>query len=168
MFLEGRAKAVPLMLGNVANDARIFIYEGLTKPLPSWLYDTAIPLIFSGGDAAKTILDMYPATNSSDARDALSVLGTDYLFACPARAIATVHAKRGLPTYHYEYSHVASFDPWFANQSYCAKSVCHGIDLPFIFGTAEGGGFHVSTPYFAVLLVTQVPEAASLTCMCTP
>jgi cholinesterase len=134
-FPKGNYNRVPFMLGNVDQEGLLFIYTALPKGLTPAQYRQIVTYVF-GLRHAKTVLDMYPVPEgATDARPQLSVLGTDYIWACSHRNISR-YMSDFAPLWLWHYDHVMSFNPWGPNFSECADAVCHGAELPFVFNTA--------------------------------
>merc|ERR1711916_42176 len=127
------------MVGTVLNDAWLFINEGWGKPLSKTEYEAVILGVFLL-DGIK-ILERYPCQNATDCRPEMSLLGTHYIFYCPARAVANAMSAAGSPTYFYRFDHVIdSFNAWGPNYTFCQKDyVCHGSEPPFLFDSPQYG-----------------------------
>lgn len=147
MFLRNQvASPVPLVLGVVANESMIFVYQGLgsepsegvqkklrnktkkqRKVLFSNLFFQALYIAFLGdvfNVHAPDILKQYPPHQNNRTSEkerthtfclifsfktvlhTLSLLGTDFIMACPARRVAA--ASRS-PAFLYYFDHVFSF-----------------------------------------------------------
>lgn len=136
---RGEIAPMPLMSGSMQDEGQLFVYELFTVPLTKAAYNATIRGIF--GSASSTVLSMYPfdiVPDSTDGRDALNILATDLIFFCPLRNVTngyqSVLGAQQIPTYEYRFKHVMSFDCWGENYTYCLGVVCHGSELPFVFG----------------------------------
>lgn len=136
----GQDKAV--MLGDTRNDARQFIYEPLPEVISPLEYEAVRVLLF--GNWSQQVQDYYPLPGGvSDARDHMSLIGTEYVFRCSNRAIArglADHKAGGGQVYLYTFDHPLSFDCWGKNFTFCwmnSTQVCHGSELPLLFGSAD-------------------------------
>jgi len=142
----GQYNAVPMMLGSVNDEGVMFIDAAFPEPVGYVEYKAFILLIFGPGNA-KQIEQMYPVAPSqyNDTRPVLSTMGTDYIFACPNRNITRSMTNRiattNAPVYLYHFDHILSFNPWGPNYTECTTNVCHGSELPFVFGSAPYGGY---------------------------
>jgi carboxylesterase type B len=144
LFPKGAFNRVPFILGNVHDEAWMFIWEVQPLPVPSVEYYAILVALF--GDNAPAVEKLYPVSPfDKDTRPQLNNVITDYLFICPGRWLVQ-NARRNvpnLPIYHYEFNHVISFyESWGANYSFCwFDYVCHASELPFVFDSATIGGF---------------------------
>ena len=59
---------------------------------------------------------------------------TDYVFTCPAHALAT-RRPRETPVYAYQFAHVPSFG--YPASADCRTEVCHNAELPFVWDSAK-------------------------------
>lgn len=136
---------VPIMMGNNQNEGVMFVYQAATSSLPYAEYVAGIFGLFRS--AAIQVLEFYPITSfnsSHDYRPLLSELLTDYLFSCPTRYFAKLWNQNiQTQVYLYHYDHVLSFSQtWGPRYWYCVDQCCHGSELPFVFHTADQGGFN--------------------------
>ncbi|EFC49335.1 predicted protein [Naegleria gruberi] len=131
---KGLYHKVPIMIGNVREEALLFIYMGIHNKLNTVEYLALIMDIFGVEDGVR-ILDWYRPLLDGDKRPITSVLGTDYIFLCPLRKILSQISQQNpqLPIYNYIFDHVLSFDAWGPRYNYCVGHVCHGAELPFVF-----------------------------------
>lgn len=67
---------------------------------------------------------------------------------CPARQMARTFANASVPTFLYQFNHeldeAAVVDPWLG--------VCHGSELPFVFGVHDGVYRLPSVPYLPIIM----------------
>jgi carboxylesterase type B len=145
LLMKGEYADVPLLIGNTAQEGVMFIYQSFPQPLDAKKYDELLLSIFSVH--YNVIHSLYPPSNNEEADDRMmaSVLGTDETFTCPNRLVAREMSNQMTkvsPIYHYVFNHSFSFKAcWEPNYNYCKNSSCHGVELPFVFKTAELGGF---------------------------
>eukprot|EP01127_Copromyxa_protea_P023276 TRINITY_DN867_c0_g1_i1.p1 TRINITY_DN867_c0_g1~~TRINITY_DN867_c0_g1_i1.p1 ORF type:complete len:520 (-),score=126.15 TRINITY_DN867_c0_g1_i1:34-1593(-) len=134
---NGTINNIPLMIGTMSEDAFLFVYKAIKSKLNTVEYETALALLF--GDIVLDLNSQYPAPLIGDKRPTFSVMGTDYIFTCPARhELDLINTKfPGTPTYMYQFNHVLSFDAWGPDFSFCAGHVCHGSEIPFEFDPPE-------------------------------
>ena len=88
LLKEGRFSRVPLVIGHVTEEARMFVYEAFTKSVSKTEADALVRLIWQGKDVAKQIFKMYPWPSPApkDYRDWFSELGTfTSVYAVPRR-----------------------------------------------------------------------------------
>jgi acetylcholinesterase/cholinesterase len=136
----GAFSKVPIMLGSVANDTLMFIFEAFTTPVPKVEYLLAIEAIF-GPKYGTEILKLYGPppdnqTHDGDVRPFLSTLANDYIFYCSNRYFASGYSK-STPTYKYVFEHLPSYEQFFEHDWYpeCDNYTCHGSELPMLFNT---------------------------------
>ena len=118
VFAEGRAAAVPLLLGTnaqeIADAGPNFNITDVVRKAYGGLADRALPL-YAGPD---------PLYGSPGGQWL-----TDIVFRCPSAAEALWHAAADHPTYEYEFEHPAPG----------AKVSVHAGELVFLFGTWDKG-----------------------------
>lgn len=142
LFGQGKFNTeVPMIAGNVNTEAILFIYQADKKPLSHTDYDLVLAASFH--EKALKIADKYPlpSNETSDARNHLSVLGTDYIFWCPNRYMMNGFKKFSKnPLYFYLFDHAIdqSKFAWGNNYQICwdVENVCHGTELLFWFQPA--------------------------------
>ncbi|KJE89008.1 cholinesterase [Capsaspora owczarzaki ATCC 30864] len=136
---QGEFAPIPIMLGDTAQEAVIFIYQAFTKPMSTLYYEGLIDAIFQL-DGPKTIKQFPPIKGSEDQRPITALLATDYVFVCINRNVAAALSK-SVPTYHFIFDHALSFNGWGPNYTFCANASCHGAELPYVFHSANLAGF---------------------------
>lgn len=138
LIQKGEFNAMPLIVGNTRDEGLMFIYMGVEKPVPRWELDIAITAIF--GVNALKVLEEYkvPANMTSDTRPILAEMGTDYMFACPNRAvIRSLNMFSHYPSYAYFFDRVLPWpNAWGPMYPYCDGQVCHGSELVYVFNSA--------------------------------
>ena len=137
MFQTGQiANRVPLVTGVVANESMIFVYQGLGADPSEALYLAFLTDVF-GIHAADVLLHYPPREGGRTILHSLSLLGTDFIMACPARVVATAFSQF-TSAFLYYFDHVMSFSQaaWGPSYSECYNLTCHGEELAFIFGSA--------------------------------
>jgi len=141
---SGKFNKVPIIMGTVADEGILFIYQGWPTPLPWYSYDAVIGAIF--GIHALKVGKLYPTGRINDTREQLSRLAGDYIFTCSTRSFAKKISEFNIPVYLYNFNHSISFNSAWGNTSYamCKKpyAVCHASELPFVFHTANYGGYN--------------------------
>lgn len=65
---------------------------------------------------------------STDARGVLDAFGTDWIFRVPLLRLLEAHGRHGAATYSYRFD-------WPSPIADGALGACHGLELPFVFGT---------------------------------
>merc|ERR1719498_299602 len=134
-FSTGQAQQKPMIVGTVANEAVLFIYEAFEKPLAELEYAAYLAVVFGLGDALE-VSARYPLPDSdkADGRAWLAHIGTKALFKCPTRN-ASMGFSRPSPTWVYHFDHVMSFskEVWGPDFKICWDEVCHAEELAFVF-----------------------------------
>lgn len=134
-----RIAKVPVMIGTVAEEARIYVYETWGKPLSAAEY---IAILFATYPShLKSMLNVYSPNNSTDERDILTKLGTDFIFTCATRNMSRYLVDHGRTVFRYVFDHAFSFDGW-GKFSYCEGHVCHGEEIAYVFHSADRSGFN--------------------------
>jgi carboxylesterase type B len=132
---------MPMMLGNLAEEAVIFVHMATNKKLHAAAYIAAVTVIFR--TSAFGVLSRYPPTPFfGDERPQVSNLVTDYLFTCVTRNVASQiqqHDKSSGNVYLYRFNHSLSFDAWGPKYPYCKGHSCHGAELPILFHQSATG-----------------------------
>ena len=144
LFPKGQFNHVPMILGNVHDEAWMFIWEVQPLPIPSVEYYAILEGLF--GSNAPAVEKLYPVSPlEKDTRPQLNNVITDYLFICPGRWLVENALKNDpqLPIYHYEFNHVLSYyEAWGDDYSFCwFDYVCHAAELPMVFDSATVGGY---------------------------
>lgn len=122
----------PLLVGTNAGEGYVFTY-GDGGRMGRLAYETGLRVLL-GEEAAMTVIETLAPPWTADHRSAFVDFASDYLFRCPSLALA--RSARG-PVYLYEFDHVTSFN-LLETVEICADVACHGDELPFVFGVAEG------------------------------
>ncbi|KAJ9446133.1 cAMP-regulated D2 protein [Diplonema papillatum] len=140
----GNVQDKPVIMGNVANEGRVFIWEatrnatGGQEILSRTQYDALTLAVFR--EKAGVVHARYPP-NGTDNKPRATTVGSDYIFVCATRKIAvnTIEAKKSVaprksPVYHYLIDRPLSFGSkvWIGDPE-CFDYTCHGGDLPFSF-----------------------------------
>uniref|UniRef100_A0A7S1VC45 Carboxylesterase type B domain-containing protein n=1 Tax=Sexangularia sp. CB-2014 TaxID=1486929 RepID=A0A7S1VC45_9EUKA len=129
-----------LVLGSNTDDGLWFVRDAVHRTLNTEEALAFLALIFNTSVATQ-LLDLYkplidePVSASYDWRLSLERMVTHYIFACPARAVARA---RGGFLYRFDQLDEAGAKAFFGStKSYCYDAVCHGMELPFVFGTQD-------------------------------
>jgi len=142
VFASGAFLQVPIILGDVSDEGRMFIYQILSTPTRDWECDAFMDLMF--GLHGPKVLKEYPNYNkSADCRPDVDQIFSDYAFTCANRNIANSIAKNSnAPLYRYWFNHVVQeYGAWGPNYTFCEGHVCHCEELPFVFGTELSFGY---------------------------
>ncbi|XP_036374336.1 crystal protein-like [Megalops cyprinoides] len=138
-------KEKPVLLGTTSEEGVAFVYGVFTKPvsaLECTIYTTAI---FK--QHALRILHKYlPLYKDSDRRAMLAQIVTDYIFLCPSRKSARMGVSSGSGVWMYVFDHAATDHQVWKGLTFCYGRVCHGAELPFLFGSAGVANFTFTPP----------------------
>lgn len=132
---EGRAKAVPLLLGTTRHEARALLIE---VPLASWLTPSrlfeALPGLFSAlGRPTKAIAQVYDrALPGASANEQALAMVTDALFRMPAIRLAETRSEAGGRTFVYRFD-------WHPRRQDEPVGAMHGVDVVALFGSRWPG-----------------------------
>ena len=130
---------LPIMIGTVKEETRIYVYSAWGKPLSAISYAAALSLTFPT-DIIR-VLSMYPPDAVNDERDTLVVPATDFVFTCCTRNYTRyANIRNNGNTWLYYYDHAFSFKGW-GKFTYCQGHVCHGSEIPILFKTWQDGNF---------------------------
>ncbi|XP_078619122.1 crystal protein-like [Branchiostoma floridae x Branchiostoma japonicum] len=135
-FAKGQFQKKPFIIGNVGEEAVLYVYIAFGKPMPKLELDAAL-LAFLREKAPATLHEYNPP-QTSDYRPFLSQFVTDWVFVCPTRnVIRNAVASGEQDVWLYVFDHVFSFKDFWGRYSFCNGHVCHGEDVPFVFQTNQ-------------------------------
>jgi para-nitrobenzyl esterase len=103
---SGRFNRVPIVNGTTHDEARLFtaFFELQSQPVTEANYEAGIASMLGvSADVAAVVATQYPLSAYPSPSVALSAVGTDATFACPALKLDT-WASRFVPTFAYEFS----------------------------------------------------------------
>ena len=149
-FESGNFNRVPVIEGSTHDEFTIFYYlavESLLGPVPPALYPTVVGILDNTLGLPPTpeeILAQYPLSDYASPGLAISAIGTDVTFACPAQTTAD-KLSRFVRTYMYELE-----DPnppqIFVPPASIPYGSYHAADLLFLFDSPLRGGHAPFTP----------------------
>ncbi|MFF4350387.1 carboxylesterase/lipase family protein [Streptomyces sp. NPDC001530] len=132
----GRMSAVPVLSGSTHDEYRYFTALRVDLlgggPLTSRTYAALIGQQYP--DEAAAVLETYPASAYSSPNLAYSAVGTDRLFACPARGDSRLYSGR-VPVYAYEFDDPEA--PPFIPAPHTPQGAFHASELAYLFPTAS-------------------------------
>lgn len=102
-FRSGKFNRVPVLVGNVRHETRVFVYEGndmIRQPLTADGYQSAVRS--QQGDKADRVLAEYPVSAYPAPGVALAAVQTDSRFACGSVPVEAA-LSNWVPTYTYEF-----------------------------------------------------------------
>lgn len=141
--------SVPLLLGTNHDEGTVFVHQAESlaakspsnNPPDSAAYAAILDHQFGRAHAEKIrALERYHCGTSSDCTRQLVNVMSDFAFTCANRHLAIEATRRAdpPPLYIYQFDQVSSFNFWaHAPQPVpeCAKLVCHGAELPYVFNS---------------------------------
>ena len=121
----GRFARVPVMVGSNENEGAVF------APLfgPTTVFSYAQLCAFAYGTHANAVLKLFPASSDAEAPLALARSLGMAAFVAPARRMAALMARHGVPAYLY---HFTKRRPGEVGDRLGAF---HGAEIPYVFGT---------------------------------
>jgi carboxylesterase type B len=153
----GEWNVVPLMIGNVAQEATLFIYEAFGKPVGELEMDVVVALIFGVEKGIDVAEKYYPPSPLPDVRPQVASAASDGLFFCPfrnitrhllgqtpmlqldqdrserSRSISSHSNAAEAPIWYYIFDHSATDHAAWNPFTFCYNVTCHGGELPFVF-----------------------------------
>lgn len=133
----GNYHKVPVMIGNVAEEGWIFVFEAFPK-LNRIEAAALVDVIFGGHHEPAMIFEQYPLPpDADDYRPYIATLASDFVIDCSSRNVSLRMRQDGVPVYHYVFDHAwDEHGLWGPNYTFCEGHVCHGAELPFVFDSA--------------------------------
>ncbi len=142
LIVDGAAASVPILLGTTRDECALFTTADHGDPSVD---DARVAHRLSEfvGPAAADVVDAYRSARLArgepvTGRDLWTAVTTDYVFRLPLQALAAAHAKYQSKTYSYLFT----WESPFLNGMFGS---CHGIEIPFVFGTVHDAGVQVFT-----------------------
>ncbi|XP_072530161.1 cAMP-regulated D2 protein [Salminus brasiliensis] len=130
----------PVVLGTTSAEGVVFVYGVFRKAVTALECSVYTTAIFK--HHTLRILHKYlPLYPGPDHRHLLAQMVTDYVFLCPSRRSARAAALTGGSVWTYVFDHVASDRRVWSGLTSCYDQVCHGAELPFLFGSAAVANF---------------------------
>ncbi|XP_078577358.1 cAMP-regulated D2 protein-like [Branchiostoma floridae x Branchiostoma japonicum] len=140
-FAKRQFQKKPFIIGTVSEEATPYIYGAFGKTSKLELDGIAVAFMHL---KAGQVLREYNPPPSSDYRPFLSVIVTDWVWACPTRnVIRNAIAGGESDVWLYVFDHVLSIKQAWGNST-CISHVCHGSDVPIVFQTAPLGNFSLT------------------------
>jgi para-nitrobenzyl esterase len=132
VIASGRIAPVPLLVGSTRDEAALFTVGESTSG--SLTEDRVVHRVARFvGDAAAEVVDAYREARRARGEpaspfDLWTAVTTDFVFRLPLLGVAAAHARYQPKTYAYLFAWESPFmDGRFGS--------CHGLDIPFVFGT---------------------------------
>jgi para-nitrobenzyl esterase len=142
LIVEGKAASVPVLLGATRDECALFTTADQGDPDVD-ATRVAQRLTRLVGPAGGDIVEEYRLARLSrgepvTGRDLWTAVTTDYVFRLPLQGLATAHAKYQPNTYSYLFTWESPFLSGMFGS-------CHGLEIPFVFGTVEDPAVQVFT-----------------------
>jgi para-nitrobenzyl esterase len=140
-FESGQFNRVPVVEGTTHDEFRLFAFtniESVFGPLPPFFYPIAVPLLVStlGLDAdPSAVAAQYPLSEYGSVILALSAIGTDAIFACPARHTAQALSQH-TPTHQYEFND-QNAPQLFVPQGSFPYGAYHASEVQYLFDVPD-------------------------------
>jgi para-nitrobenzyl esterase len=132
-FASGEFNHVPLMQGTNHDEWRFFValfFDLSDGPITAEEYPSVVASMV-GPDAAPLVLAQYPLSNYPSPDLAVGALGTDSIFACPARAADQVLSTQ-VPTFTFEFNDVNAPEIFLPPVSF-SYGATHASELLYLF-----------------------------------
>jgi len=139
---SGGGKKVPTILGTNRDEGAIStnfqhipILSQVTHALDMYKKEPMQAMFENafGKKASQRVMREYPVTDDQAENEKQYIrFGTDFIFACPTRAVAEGMAKSNREVYQYEFNRIPT--QYLVPIGVCSKTmVCHGAEVPFIW-----------------------------------
>jgi para-nitrobenzyl esterase len=125
----GKFNRVPTLLGNNANEGRLFLFTDPPKNQTAYL---ALEEGLVPGHGADIVAEYPVSAYGGSYLDASAAALTDSQFLCPTRNVARGLVTAGVPTYRYDFVHAINF-------LVSGLGAFHGSELLFVFGNPLEG-----------------------------
>lgn len=129
----GAGANIDVMVGTNTDEHRLFLVPG--GAIEQVTSEALAAVVAAYGLPVEASLDAYRAAYpGASAGDLLAAIQTDWYWRIPAIRLADAHATnaRRSPTYMYEFA-------WRSPQFGGLLGACHGLEIPFVFGTLGNG-----------------------------
>ena len=156
LIREARFTQVPIIIGTTNDEGRFFVYSLFKKEMSIADFEIFVTASF-GAHNVHVIKGLYSIPDHlSDYRTHIADIVGDYLFYCPTlnitKSISVIYGDDFFKRiWLYVWEHPASFQAWGFRFPFCEKHACHGIELPFIFSSAELAGYTFSTDEYSLV-----------------
>jgi para-nitrobenzyl esterase len=123
--MAGRQARVPLIIGNTSAEiGGGFVNSSSSKEELFSLF----------GELSDEVMAAYDPDGNKDLAEVLTKFNTDWVWGEPARFTASVFVSNDQPAYVYHFGYVPS-----SNQQWARYGAGHGSEVPYVFGTLDGG-----------------------------
>jgi para-nitrobenzyl esterase len=134
LIAEGAAASVPILIGTTRDECALFTTADQANPDLDEA-GVAQRLASLVGPSGADVVEAYRRARLARGepvrgRDLWTAVTTDYVFRLPSMALAAAHAKYQPDTFAY-------LCPWESPFLAGMFGSCHGLEIPFVFGTVE-------------------------------
>jgi para-nitrobenzyl esterase len=134
LIVDGAAASVPILIGTTRDECALFTTADHGDPDVDEAR-VAQRLASLVGPSGADVVDAYRGARLArgepvSGRDLWTAVTTDYVFRLPSLALAAAHAKYQPQTYTYLFTWESPFLGGMFGS-------CHGLEIPFVFGTVE-------------------------------
>ncbi|MGA3251971.1 MAG: carboxylesterase family protein, partial [Paraburkholderia sp.] len=133
-FHSGKFNRVPVLVGNVRHETRVFVYEGndmIRQPLTADGYQSTVRA--QQGDKAERVLTEYPLAAYPSPAVALAAVQTDSSFACGSVPVEDA-LSAWVPTYTYEFrDETAPHTPYMVVPPSFEIGAAHTSEMQYIW-----------------------------------
>nr|XP_039259785.1 crystal protein-like [Styela clava] len=137
LFVQGKAKQLPSIIGGTIEEAVLYVALAFPRPVSNMAYRGVLKTVMK--EDYQPFINYFPPTCrplvdfTCDNRDILSQIGTEFLFLCPMRQVLNYMETN---TYFYIFNQTWSFyELWEIPM--CFDAVCHAAELPYVFNVAN-------------------------------
>lgn len=136
---KGYFQKIPMMVGTVTEEGRMFVYGVWKLKLTKAEYEAALAAIHP--KQFEYIEKVYsPQSGLTDYKDNLCVVVTDFLFTCATRnSTLNVVNNNDANVFRYVFDHATVAHGGWGKDTYCEGHVCHAEELGFVFGNQVSG-----------------------------
>ena len=142
-FATGQFNHVPLINGTNHDEWRFFValfFDLAGGPITAEQYPAVVEGMV-GPDAAPLVLAEYPLDNFDSPDLAIGAIGTDSIFACPARIVDQALSTQ-VPTFTYEFNDINAPEVFLPPVSF-PYGATHASELRYLFTLTWGGDLDV-------------------------
>jgi para-nitrobenzyl esterase len=140
---DGEVAPVPLLVGTTRDESALFTVADWTNPRLDFARVTRRLARLVGPEAASAVVDAHRSVRRERGErarpiDLWTAITTDFVFRLPLLTLALAHRKFQARTFVYLFTWASPFmDGVFGS--------CHGLDIPFVFGTVANPAVQVFT-----------------------
>ena len=125
----------PFILGTLTEECVNYIFAAWQKPVPTKEYVEVVVAALKQ-DSLKMLGHYPPETNTTDQRNVMSVMSTQWVFSCSSRKFFETYLNNPRSKNNIYYMYVFDYPldfPGWGEETYCLNRVCHGSDMPYTF-----------------------------------